>query len=82
MLTCNIDKQGRIMLPVGWRRRFHVGPNTQLIVREDFNGALVMETREQGLRRAQQLVAQYIPPDSRSLVDELLDERRNEAVNE
>lgn len=70
------------MLPADWRRRFHVGPTTQLTVREDVNGALVMETREQGLRRAQELVAQYISPDSRSLVDELLNERRKEAVNE
>jgi AbrB family looped-hinge helix DNA binding protein len=80
--TCKVDNQGRVMLPADWRKRFQVGPATQLIVREDVNGALVVETREQGLRRAQELVARYIPPDSPSLVDELLKERRQEAACE
>ena len=78
-ITCKVDNQGRVMLPSDWRRRFKVGPATQVFVREDVNGALVVETREQGLRRAQELVARYIPPDSHSLVDELLEERRQEA---
>jgi len=80
--TCSVDNQGRVMLPSDWRRRFQVGPATQLVVREDSNGALIVETKEQGLRRAQELVARYIRPGSSSLVDELLEERRNEAVSE
>ncbi len=70
------------MLPADWRKRFQVGSATQLVVREDVNGALVVETREQGLRRAQELVVRYIPCDSHSLVDELLAERRREAAGE
>lgn len=41
-----------------------------------FTGAV--ETKEQGLRRAQALVAEYISPDSLSLVDDLLEERRRD----
>jgi hypothetical protein len=70
------------VLPANWRKRFRVGSSTQLIVREDVNGALIVETKEQALRRAQELVARYIPPDSRSLVDELLEDRRREAASE
>ena len=81
-LTCKVDNQGRVMLPAGWRKRFKVGPATQLIVREDDTGALIVETKEQGLRRAQELVAHYIPADAPSLVDELLEDRRREAASE
>lgn len=80
--TCMVDNQGRIMLPADWRKRFQVGPATQLVVREDRNGALVVETREQGLRRAQELVARYIPPHSGSMADELLEERRIDSASE
>lgn len=78
-LTCKVDNQGRIMLPADWRKRFNVGPATQLFLRERLNGSLILETKEQGLRRARALVARYIPPDSPSLVDELLEDRRREA---
>lgn len=70
------------MLPVQWRKRFQVGPSTQLFVREDTSGALIVETKEQGLRRAQELVAQYVAPDSPSMAAELLEERRREAGSE
>ncbi len=67
------------MLPANWRKRFHVQPSTQLIVRESDDGTLVVETREQGLRRAQLLVFRYVKPGDPSMVDELLEERRKEA---
>ena len=41
-------------------------------------GSLVLETREQGLRRARALVRKYIP-EGVSLSDELIAERRLEA---
>ena len=70
------------MLPADWRKRFQIGPSTQLIVREQPNGSLVLETREQGLHRAQLLVSQYVKSTDRSLVDELLEDRRKEAESE
>ena len=44
-------------------------------------GAIVIETREQGLRRAQALVRKYIP-EGVSLSEELIAERRAEAARE
>ena len=77
-LTLNVDKQGRVMLPSWWRKNSGVGPSSQLLVAIDESGALVLETREQGLRRAQALVRKYIPP-GRRLSDELIRDRRKEA---
>jgi hypothetical protein len=44
-------------------------------------GALVVETREQGLRRARALLRKYIP-EGVNLSDELIAERRAEAARE
>jgi hypothetical protein len=48
-------------------------------MRESGDEALVTESREQGLRRAQLLVSRYVKPADPSMVDELLEERRKEA---
>ena len=45
------------------------------------SGALILETREQGLRRAQALVRKYIP-EGAVLSDELIAERRAEAARD
>jgi hypothetical protein len=45
------------------------------------SGALALETREQGILRAQQLVRKYLPAGV-SLVDELIHDRREEARRE
>jgi bifunctional DNA-binding transcriptional regulator/antitoxin component of YhaV-PrlF toxin-antitoxin module len=80
-LTLRIDNQGRIMLPAFWRKDAGVGPSTELLAVVDESGALVLETREQGLRRARALVRKYIPAE-RVLSDELVRDRRGEAAIE
>jgi bifunctional DNA-binding transcriptional regulator/antitoxin component of YhaV-PrlF toxin-antitoxin module len=79
--TLNVDNQGRVMLPAWWRRKEGVGPSTELGVAVTEEGALVVETREQGLRRARALLRKYIP-DGVNLSDELIAERRKEAARE
>jgi antitoxin PrlF len=79
--TLNVDSQGRVMLPAWWRKREGVGPSTELCVAVTEEGALVVETREQGLRRARALVRKYIP-EGVNLSDELIAERRAEAARE
>jgi hypothetical protein len=69
------------MLPAGWRQKHGVSASSQLVVRERKDGSLRVETREQGVRRAQALVRRYIPAGV-SLVDELLEDRRREARRE
>ena len=69
------------MLPSWWRKKEGIGPSSELLVAVDESGALVLETREQGLRRARALVGKYIPKGAR-LSDELVADRRREAARE
>ncbi len=69
------------MLPAWWRKQAGVGPSCQLLVAVDESGALFLETREQGIARAQALVRKHIPK-GRRLSDELIRERRTEAARE
>ena len=66
------------MLPSWWRKKEGIGPSSELCVALNEAGSLVIETREQGLRRARALVRKYVPEGAR-LSDELIAERRAEA---
>ena len=79
--TLNVDNQGRVMLPAWWRKREGINPSTELCVAVTEQGSLVVETREQGLRRARALMRKYIP-EGVNLSDELIAERRAEALSE
>jgi bifunctional DNA-binding transcriptional regulator/antitoxin component of YhaV-PrlF toxin-antitoxin module len=79
--TLYIDNQGRVMLPAWWRKKEGVDRSTELCVAVTEEGALVVETREQGLRRARALLRKYIP-EGVNLSDELIAERRAEAARE
>ena len=79
--TLRVDNQGRVMLPSWWRKKEGVGPSTELCVAVTEDGALVVETREQGLRRARALLRKYIP-EGVSLSNELIADRRAEAERE
>jgi bifunctional DNA-binding transcriptional regulator/antitoxin component of YhaV-PrlF toxin-antitoxin module len=79
--TLHVDNQGRVILPAWWRKKEGVEPSTELCAAVTESGALVVETREQGLRRARALLRKYIPEDV-SLSEELVAERRAEAAHE
>jgi bifunctional DNA-binding transcriptional regulator/antitoxin component of YhaV-PrlF toxin-antitoxin module len=79
--TLHIDNQGRVTLPAWWRRKEGVDPSTELCVAVTEEGALVVETRDQGLRRARALLRKYVP-EGVSLSDELIADRRAEAARE
>jgi bifunctional DNA-binding transcriptional regulator/antitoxin component of YhaV-PrlF toxin-antitoxin module len=79
--TLRVDNQGRVMLPASWRRRAGVEPSTELCAAITEEGALVVETREQGLHRARALLRKYIP-EGVKLSDELIADRRAEAARE
>ena len=69
------------MLPSWWRKRAGVEPSTELFVAVTAEGGLVLETMEQGRRRARVLLLKYIP-EGEKLSDELTTERRAEARRE
>jgi len=78
--TAKLDKNGRLVIPVQFRRALGVEPGDELILALD-KGELRIFTRGEAIKRAQGLVRRYIPSD-RSLVDELIQERRAESARE
>jgi hypothetical protein len=70
-----------MILPAWWRKKEGVDPSTELCVAVTEQGSLVVETREQGLRRARAIMRKYIP-EGVNLSDELIADRRAEAARE
>jgi bifunctional DNA-binding transcriptional regulator/antitoxin component of YhaV-PrlF toxin-antitoxin module len=79
--TLRVDNQGRVLLPSFWRKQQQVKASAELRVTVNEDGGLVIETPEQGLRRARGLVRQYIPAGVR-LSDEIIADHRAEAARE
>lgn len=73
-----IAANGRMVLPAGLRRHLHVEGGGLVIIRED-EGRLVLESVDDAVRRAQALVRRYAP-QATGVTDELLAERRAEAL--
>jgi bifunctional DNA-binding transcriptional regulator/antitoxin component of YhaV-PrlF toxin-antitoxin module len=79
-ITCKVDTQGRITLPLGWRREQKVASGSHVVLtRED--GALRIETVERSLSEAQALVEKYVRSGS-SAQDDLRQERRRQSASE
>ncbi len=75
-----LTQGGRIVIPAAYRKALGLNVGDEVILRLD-DGELRLFTRLQAIRRAQELMRRYIP-DDRSLVDELIAERRAEAARE
>ncbi len=75
-----LDSAGRIVIPAAFRKALGVKPGEYLILRIE-DGELRAWTFEYAIRKSQEIVRKYIPP-GRSLVDELIAERRSEAALE
>ncbi len=75
-----LDKAGRVVIPAAFRKALGVKPGEYLILRIE-DGQLHAWTFDYAVRKSQEIVHKYIPP-GRSLVDELIAERRNEAALE
>lgn len=80
MPVTKIDKNGRVFIPAEYRKVLGLNPGDRVVVQLDGHEVRILSQLE-GIRRAQEIVARYIPPD-RSLVDELFAERRAEAARE
>jgi len=78
--TATIGAGGRIVIPAEFRRQIGADIGDEVILRL-VDGEIHILTRSQAIRKAQALVRKTIPKD-RSLVKELLSERRTEAERE
>jgi AbrB family looped-hinge helix DNA binding protein len=75
-----IDNTGRILIPAAIRKALSIRPGDRLVVRME-NGTLRLLTRARALALAQALVRSHVS-ENRSLVEELLAERRREAAED
>lgn len=75
-----LGPDGRIVIPARLRKALGLKSGDELLIRLE-DGELVVYTRAQAIRRAQERVRQYVP-EGVSLVDDLLAERRREVEEE
>jgi len=71
---------GRVVIPAEYRKALGLRTGDTVIMQLD-DGEVRLFTLDRAIRRAQELVRQYIP-EGRSLSDELIAERRAEAARE
>jgi len=75
-VRATVNESGRVVLPKELREAMGIQPGDVLFFSSD-GKTVRLETQKQRIRQAQEMIRQYIDP-SRSLVDELIAERREE----
>jgi AbrB family looped-hinge helix DNA binding protein len=75
-----LDRAGRILIPAKVRKAMGIKPGDRLVLRLE-DEELRISSLDRAIRRAQEIVRKY-NPTGRSLVDELIAERRAEAGRE
>ncbi|MDP2793435.1 MAG: AbrB/MazE/SpoVT family DNA-binding domain-containing protein [Sulfurisoma sp.] len=82
MNTSTMSQGGRVVVPKIYREKLGVGEGDEVIWAE-IDGQIVLTSRLRQIQRAQDLCAQlFADQPERSLVDELIAERRAEAARE
>ena len=76
----HIGKGGRVVIPVAFRRALGLDEGSAVVVVLEPDGVRVMSAAH-ALARAQRIVREHVPV-ARSLVQELLTDRREEAKRE
>jgi AbrB family looped-hinge helix DNA binding protein len=76
-----LNRQGRIVIPAECRAAAGLKPGDEILIEPIGEGELRLRTRRQAIKEAQAIVAPYLPP-GRDLVQELIDERHDEAARE
>ena len=79
-IVTQLSKGGRITLPVKMRRALQIDTGDAVVLRLEEHGVQVIPLR-QAVRLAQEKVRQYIPAGT-SLVEELIQARREETAHE
>ena len=75
-----LDKAGRIVIPAGLRRHWHLKTGDTLLLTEEASGA-TLRTLDNVIKETGAYFKRFIPAGV-SLVDELLADRRDEAARE
>ena len=81
IVTTKMTEGGRIVIPAEIRKRLGLQIGETVSLEIDKDDSLRISTRNQALRRAQQLFRKHVP-EGVSVVDEFIVDRRKEADNE
>ena len=81
IVTTKMTEGGRIIIPADIRKRLGLQIGETLSLEIDKDDSLRISTRNQALRRAQQLFRKHVP-EGVSVVDEFIADRRKEADDE
>jgi AbrB family looped-hinge helix DNA binding protein len=81
IVKARLNEQGRVVIPAECREAAGLKPGDDVLIEVVGDGELRLRTRQQAIRRAQSLVARYVPKD-RDLVSELIEDRRKDAARE
>jgi bifunctional DNA-binding transcriptional regulator/antitoxin component of YhaV-PrlF toxin-antitoxin module len=79
--TVAVDGSGRILLPAKVRKQLKLKKGSELLARVE-KQQLVLNTRDEALRRAQEFFSKLRPKGGKLLSDELIEDRRREARRE
>lgn len=79
-LRAKLTTNGRILVPVQFRKALGLKPGDELVLQLDQESFRVIPL-QQAVAQAQKLVKKY-NPEKKSLVSELLNSRQTEAQNE
>ena len=80
-IKVKVEQGGRIVVPSAFRQCLGIKPGDTVLVTLAEPDTIIIRTYRGAIRRIQELVRQYVPPD-RSLADVLIQERRAEAARE
>lgn len=80
MIQMKMSEGGRVVIPAEIRQSLGLKEGDAVLF-ELRDGEAVITTRASRIRRAQEIVRQYVPAGT-SLVDELIAERRQEAARD
>ncbi len=76
----HLGEGGRVVIPARFRQALGIQTGDELILRLR-DGEIRLSTRREAIRNAQEIVRRHVP-SGRSLVDELIRERREEGLRE
>lgn len=76
----NLTENGRVLIPAEIRKSLNLKAGDRLVMRV-IDGEIRLVPQSEAIKRAQDLIAQYVDP-KQSLSEELINERRREAQRE
>lgn len=81
MSIAKVSEGGRVVIPAGLREKHGIGVGDTVMWIDD-GEQLILTSVRAAIKRAQALVAKYNKHPERSMADELIRERREEAARE